>query len=48
MQEKATEASALNYTKKKTMNTEMKVVKEQKEETKRFSRLNSQKEELVR
>jgi structural maintenance of chromosome 1 len=48
LQEKASEASALNFTKKKTMNNEIKAVREQKEETLRFKRLQNQKDELVR
>lgn len=47
-QEKASEVSAVNFTKKKTVNTEMKVIREQKEETLRFKRLNSQRDKLIR
>jgi structural maintenance of chromosome 1 len=42
-QEKASEASAMNFSKKRSMNAELKQLKEQKEETARFKKLSSQK-----
>ncbi|KAI8911697.1 RecF/RecN/SMC [Gorgonomyces haynaldii] len=47
-QEKATEASALNFNKKRTMNAELKQFKEQKEETTRFHRMQRQRDQLVK